>query len=339
MPLIRIISRDNGVGLSRDMRLLADALRADGRCRVELLGFGSNNSRNRLREARLRLGQLWRGRADVQLFVERVYERCLPAGKINLLVPNPEWFLPKWQRLLPRFDGVLCKTFEAQELFQQLGCSSEYVGFTSDDHYLPEVPRERAFFHLAGRSSAKGTKVLVEAWQRNPQWPRLTVVQSAKKARAVDAANIVYHTGYLDEAQLRQLQNAHLFHACPSRAEGFGHYIMEGLGVGAIVLTTDGAPMNELVTTDRGLLIATCGSEPDNLGTRYSVSVEAVEQAVEQALALAPEKLQQLSASARGYFLANDQAFGERLRGAVAQACGIAAQPPREIPALQVRSR
>jgi glycosyltransferase involved in cell wall biosynthesis len=322
MPLIRIISRDNGVGLSRDMLLLADALQQDGHYRVELVGFGSTNLRNRLLEARVGLSRLWRGRADAQIFVERVYERCLGAGKRNLLMPNPEWFLPKWQPLLPQFARVLCKTQQAHDCFQQMGCDSALVGFTSDDRHLPDVVRERAFFHLAGRSSAKGTRAVVEAWRRNPRWPTLTVVQSAKKAQPVAAPNIVFHTEYLDDAALRQLQNAHRFHICPSRAEGFGHYIMEGLSVGAVVLTTDGAPMNELVSEQRGLLIATSGQEPDNLGVRYRVEVEAIEAAVERALALDDAAAERLSEAARRYFLDNHRLFVRRLQNAVAEACG-----------------
>ena len=39
------------------------------------------------------------------------------------------------------------------------------------------------------------------------------------------------------DAELREIQNANLFHLCPSETEGFGHYIVEALSVGAIVLT------------------------------------------------------------------------------------------------------
>jgi glycosyltransferase involved in cell wall biosynthesis len=337
MALIRIISRDNGVGLSRDMRLLAEVLASTDDCRVELLGFGSNNFGNRLREIWLRLSQLWRGQADVQLFVERVYCRCLAAGRSNLLVPNPEWFLAKWLPLLPHFDRVLCKTHEAQQLFAAVGCVSEYIGFSSDDRYQPQVWRQRAFFHLAGRSSAKGTQQLLEAWLRHPEWPQLTVVQSEKKAQPVSAANIVQLTGYVDEVELLRLQNLHQFHMCPSRAEGFGHYIVEGMSVGAVVLTTDGAPMNELVGPDRGLLIEPYGSEPDNLGTRYHVDAVAIERAVEQALSLSAQQLEALSQAARAHFLEQRTLFQQRLRTVIAEACSGAGRKETASPELGVR--
>ena len=52
------------------------------------------------------------------------------------------------------------------------------------------------------------------------------------------AANIDHRIGYLDEAELKRLQNAHVFHLCPSETEGFGHYLVEAMGIGA---GTDGA--------------------------------------------------------------------------------------------------
>jgi glycosyltransferase involved in cell wall biosynthesis len=42
---------------------------------------------------------------------------------------------------------------------------------------------------------------------------------------------------------------------CPSVAEGFGHNIFEGLMHGKPVITTNCAPMNELVTPERGFLV------------------------------------------------------------------------------------
>ena len=135
--------------------------------------------------------RLLAGRIGTQLFLERVYPRCLPLSGHNLLVPNPEWFPPQWLPLLPRFAAVLCKTRHAVDIFDRLGCATRYIGFTSEDRLDTSVPRERAFFHLAGRSQAKGTQVLLEAWRRHPEWPRLTVVQSAKTAQpGPPAANI-----------------------------------------------------------------------------------------------------------------------------------------------------
>nr|WP_235444081.1 glycosyltransferase [Xanthomonas translucens] len=344
MRLIRVISRDNGGGLSRDLQVVAEALRRSGRYRVEVLGFGTVRFANHLRELRLALRSLLRGRADLQIFLERVYPRCLGAGRRNVLVPNPEWFRRKWLRWLPRFQRVLCKTRQAEQLFSAQGPATAFIGFCSDDCYRPEVPRERACLHVAGRSSAKGTAVLLQTWARHPEWPRLTVVQSAKKSRPIEAENIDYLTGYLDQRELRRLQNAHRFHLCPSEVEGFGHYIMEALSVGAVVITTDGAPMNELVSAERGVLIDPVGEHEDNFGVRYRIDTAGIERAMALALALAlaPMQCDALGTAARGFFESRQREFGERLLAVVADLLGDAPPPAALAPAgsgrVQVRS-
>lgn len=239
---------------------------------------------------------------------------CLPLAKRNVLVPNPEWFLPKWLAHLSKFDMVLCKTHHAERIFGRLGCNTRYIGFTSEDRYDPGIARQRTFFHLAGHSSVKGTQVLLDTWRQHPEWPLLTVVQHKADIQSLpSASNIDHRVGHVDDASLRRLQNSHLFHICPSEAEGFGHCLMEGLSVGAVVITTDGEPMNELVTPDRGILIP-----PARLGTRllalcYYVDAQGIEAAVATALALSPAECERIGQTARTFFVRSDRSFRVRL--------------------------
>ncbi len=310
LPQVRLISRENGVGLSRDLDLMAGILA--GQLQVERLGIGGRG-RMRVQELGLWSRRVMHGKVPLQLFSERVYRRCLPLAERNLLLPNPEWFLERWLPLLPRFDAVLCKTRHAERIFRALGSDARYVGFTSPDRMREAVPRERMFLHLAGRSSAKGTQTLLATWQQHPEWPLLVVVQHPKVAVGkVHAANIDHRIAYLGEAALRTLQNRCLFHLCPSETEGFGHYLMEGMSVGAVVLATAGEPMDELVTAQRGIRIPVANSRTDGLARRYLVDAEGISAAVERALALEEEALMQLSSNARAYYLSNDAAFARR---------------------------
>ncbi len=310
-PKLRIISRDNGVGLSRDLKLIAEALDP---LPSQVVGFGGNRSANLLREARLWARRGLQGRTHTQIFSERVYPRCLPLGDRNLLVPNPEWFKPKWHRYLYDFDKVLCKTRHAETIFHRLGCDTHYIGFTSDDRYQPWVPRRRAFFHLAGRSSAKGTGVLLDTWLKHPEWPLLTVVQHPKCAKSlVAAANIDHQIQYMNDGSLQELQNSHMFHLCPSETEGFGHYVMEALSVGAVTITTDAEPMNELVAPERGILIPPVSSCRRRLATYYQVDAGGIENAVEQAMRLSTERFWQISRAARRFYQASNDQFRTRL--------------------------
>jgi glycosyltransferase involved in cell wall biosynthesis len=303
------------VGLKRDMEIVARAL-AGAQIRCESLTFGGTRMLNNLAQARTRLQAATIGRINTQIFLERIYRGVLPAAHRNLLIPNPEWMLDKWLPLLPQFDQVLCKTRNAERVFSQLGCDTRYIGFTSEDRFDAGVRRERAFLHVAGRSTAKGTEAVMRAWLRHPEWPRLTVIQS-RDVPKVTAPNIDHRLDYLDDAQLRQLQNAHTFHLCPSEAEGFGHYLVEALSTSAVVITTDGEPMNELVTPERGILLQPASQRPMALGTRYCVTVEGIEDAVERALALAPDACAAMGAAARGFFLDNDADFPQRLADAL----------------------
>ncbi len=317
MADIRIITRENGVGLSRDLQLVAEVLAGAGH-RVEAFGYGGSQLGNRARELGLWGRRALHGQVDVQIFIERVYHRCLPLARRNLLMPNPEWFLPKWRHYLPRFERVLCKTRHGEEIFRAMGCRTVLAGFTSEDLLDPLVPKQHAFFHLAGRSTAKGTEAVLAAWRQHPEWPQLTVVQHPKVARpgASHAANIAHRIDYLDATQLRRLQNSHRFHLCPSEAEGFGHYLMEGLGVGAVVLATNAAPMNELVTPDRGLLIEPARSVRRGLVDFHPVDVAGIEAAVQRALALGDAECARLGTAARGFFVENDRRFRDGLEAA-----------------------
>ena len=163
----------------------------------------------------------------------------------------------------------------------------------------------------------KGTEVLLATWRQRPEWPRLTVVQHPKVATpGAPCANIDHRIDYLDDAALRRLQNAHRFHLCPSEAEGFGHYLMEAMGIGAVVLATDSAPMNELVTPQRGVLIPVAKTRREGLVDHALVDRSGIEHAVEHALALTSLERIAMGEAARRFFVDNDRAFRERLPAA-----------------------
>lgn len=322
---LRLLTRENGVGLSRDLRLLADGL-AEAGLECERVAFGAGGRSGKWMELGLWADRLKHGRADMQIFIERIYPRCLPLSRRNVLVPNPEWLLDKWRPLLPRFDLVLCKTRHAQRIFEAQGCRTAHIGFTSDDRRDVSVPRERAFFHLAGSSAAKGTETLLAAWRLHPEWPRLTVVQAERHARPGPAAdNIEHHVGYFDDDAVRWWQNRHVFHVCPSEVEGHGHHLVEAMSVGAVVLATDAAPMNEHVTPERGVLIRARPGRRQGLALTHHVTIEAIEQAVGRALCLTGLQRAAMGDAARAHYLSSRRQFHARLRAIAPELAGAAA--------------
>jgi glycosyltransferase involved in cell wall biosynthesis len=327
---INLIARDNGLGLSRDAALLAEALKANG-CLVHLTPLDETDEQRRWRYGRPRraLYSHWRHALarlrkrtdyDVNIMFEHLWPLHLPLARYNVALPNPEWFDARDLRHLRRIDRVWAKTKHAQALFQQFGRKTSLVGFDSDDRYDPDVPRRRRFFHLAGGSRIKGTEQLLALWRKHPEWPELTVVQNPSCAQTIyDDAHIKHRVEYIDAKALRDLQNAHLFHICLSETEGWGHYILEGMSVGAVVITVDAGPMNEHVTADRGVLVAYDRTGSMGQATTYHFSETDMERAVTAVLQMSDAQLHALGARARQWFLRNHATFAQRIGVALAE--------------------
>ena len=322
---VNVIAWDNGLGLSRHLRLLAGALRARGHD-VTMTGLRRGNWRKLGRRVFLGTRNAWnrvlgdRGwaRHDVNILIEHIRPEFLPAARRNVLLPHPEWFLDTDRALLPRIDAVFAQTRHAMPIFETLGARVLYTGFTSEDRRDTSVPRQRAFFHLAGRSQHKGTVRLLQLWRRHPEWPQLTVVQNPKSATpGAPATNIEHRIDYLDDVELLRLQNAHWFHLCPSETEGYGHYLVEAMGLGAVVITTDAAPMNEFITLERGLCVEYARSGRQNLARTHYFDEAAMERTIVQALAMDETTCRRLGTAARGWFEANARAFPDRLSAAL----------------------
>jgi hypothetical protein len=325
MARINLIAWDNGVGLSIDLRLLGERLKQH-RHRVSLSTIRRGKLRKIMRPiltrariaARRATGRQVR-QFDINIFLEHVRAEYLPLAHANLLIPNPEWFNANDRELIPALQGVLAKTRHAEVIFRPQLASTRFIGFTSRDLRDVDVVRRRAFFHLAGRSENKNTEPLLELWRRHPEWPTLTVLQNPRTAKpGPPAANIDHRVDYLDEAELRQLQNEHVFHICPSQTEGFGHYLMEALGIGAVTITLDAAPMNELVAPDHGLLVAAKPVGTQNLSTIYTFDAADMERAIAECIAMPDSRVAELRDAARAFYERNDRRFGEQLGEAIA---------------------
>jgi glycosyltransferase involved in cell wall biosynthesis len=310
-----LIARDNGAGLSRDLPLLADALQRSG-CATHIAGLPH---RGRFAEWLTRVKLAGKPPAfDVNVMLERIRPEFLRAARRNVLVPNPEYFRAQDKAALEAMDAVWVKTHHAERLFQALGATTRYVGFTSTDRLDADVPRRRAFFHGPGRSGNKGTQALLALWRKHPQWPMLTVAWRRKHVQ-IDAlpSNITLIRTHLDDADYRRLQNEHRFHLCPSQTEGFGHYLVEAMSCAAVVVTLDAEPMNELVTPERGVLVAAQAIGTQDLATCYGFAEADMEAAVERCLEMDAATVERMGATARAWYARNHADFPARLREAL----------------------
>lgn len=311
----QLIARDNGAGLSRDLPLLADALQRAG-CSTQITGLPH---RGRFAEWLTRFKLARKPPAfDVNVMLERIRPEFLHAAQRSVLVPNPEYFRPQDKTALPTMDAVWVKTRHAERLFQALGASTRYIGFTSADRFDATVPRQHAFFHGPGRSGNKGTQALLALWCKHPEWPMLTVAWRRKRVEIESLpANVTLIRDHLSDADYRRLQNEHRFHICPSQTEGFGHYLVEAMSCHAVVVTLDAEPMNELVTAERGVLVPSQPIGMQDLATCYGFTEASMEAAIERCLSMDVVAAEQMGDAARAWYERNDAGFPERLNKAL----------------------
>ncbi|MGY3228853.1 glycosyltransferase involved in cell wall biosynthesis [Luteibacter sp. HA06] len=317
---IHLLAWDNQRGLSHDIRVVEDALRELGHeVTISRLGKHRNDGGWKLYLMRLRM-LLGAPRFDIHLSLEHIRPAGFGLAGRHLLIPNPEWLSTRGQRDLARYDGFLTKTHEATRIFESLGLRTMEIGFRSPDRYDADVPRDpRGFLHAAGASKMKGTTRLIDVWKRHPEWPTLTVLRGSRPGAddEGDTSNVRIVREYLPDAEVRRLQNASAFHLCLSRTEGWGHYLVEAMSCAAVVLATDGAPMNQMIDASRGLPVRANEGDAFHLARTWEFDEKALEEAVERAIAMPATERETLGASARRWYLDNEASFASRLGAAL----------------------
>jgi hypothetical protein len=340
--LINIVAWDQGGGIAREVDLLSKALALQG-WRVAYNGRLRRGQPSFVSRVSGRLSRDWfriatrigvaRPPFAANLFIESIAEHFIPLGRVNVLLPHPEWFRESYARLLPQMDWVFALTHHAQPIFESRGARVKYLGFTCPDRGSDGKAWSRPMtaLHIAGASLLKGTEVILDVWSRHPDWPRLHVLRSPLSYDGVPMpwhervcpANVSLVTSRLTAAEVSDLQDSIPIHICTSESEGFGQIIAEAMSAGAVVITTDAPPMNELVGPDRGILVAVDRSEPLRLGTRYFVDVDDLERKIDYAVAMPPQERARFGRAAQEWFRGTDAEFpsklGKCLRAALAE--------------------
>lgn len=288
MMRIQIISKDNGLGLSNDVQILRNALVgiAGNRMAVDFTDWQSP------RKVAARS-------YDVNIFLELINPLMFPQAHKNVFVPNPEWFMASWRPYLRQLDQVWAKTRDCERLFGRIHKGTVFTGWTSIDRYIPNVIKETQIIHVAGGSSAKGTHEVMRAMELLPDLS-LTVVTSRTWADVPPNVTILPRQG---AAELSVLMNSHRIHLCPSSYEGFGHYINEARSCAAVIVTTNAAPMNELVTSSYGLGAAVATTSNQNLAQHKHVSVPSLADCISTISQTPEHLLEHFGARAREAYL------------------------------------
>lgn len=294
---INIVSYRNGVGLDQDIDILARELKLLGH-RVEFVHFNDESKRQK---------------ADFNLFVEVVNENLFQYADQNYLIPNPEWYIFSHQ-IIPKFDKILGKTKESVRIFKAFNPNTELLSFTCDDRFDPTIEKNyKQALHLAGKSTQKNTHEVVKAWQIYPTFPTLVLIKTKNPWEIPsNVPNIKFFGYYLTSSEIKEYQNSSGIHICPSSTEGFGHYIMEAFSCGAVVVTTNGPPMNEFVD-DKRCLVEVSHTSPNYLALNYHISPIALGHTVNQVKNLTEDELKAIGKRNREFYLENDRLFKAKL--------------------------
>jgi len=222
-------------------------------------------------------------KADINLYLENIFPLCYFPAKERWIMVNQEYLFADE---LSSLDVFFCKTRYAKKLLTEKGLGHKvvYLGHTS---LPPSTIRKKdplLCLHLAGQSSLKNTRTLIEVWQEQDGFqdrqPGVRLVITCRGGCYAEIKNLVSNLLLKEDhwedprTQLfiypnlpnnlynEYLETASLF-ICPSSVEGYGHYINEGRSRRALVLSTNFAPMNELVSEEDGILVpmtSTCPS-------------------------------------------------------------------------------
>lgn len=226
-------------------------------------------------------------KADVGIFINQVSDYKLFAySERNWLLCNHEVFMhvvdDSQLNKMRKIDVVLCKTQVGVEWVQQ--CKDKYkftykickTGFTSPfkADYIPIDKKDAGLIvHTAGQHHWKQTAVVLQCWYKyGSELPKLIVtcfqavmdemVEKGWLDREIyDASiagkipNLTLYTKPIPYDELKVIKMKAGCHICISMTEGFGHIINEGRICSGIIITTNAAPMNELVDKTCSVLI------------------------------------------------------------------------------------
>lgn len=260
---------------------------------------------------------------DIAIFCERMIDHpALLKARYRILIPNPEWLDPDSYLLAQACTHVWHKSRFSLERLTPLfpHAKNDYLGFTSRDPGR-QVTEYQSFLHMRGKVFTKrNTASILAYWKSRPLLPDLYLHFYLNKTEDLDYPgwlkdnNVHVRMGWLEREEYLDIASQHGIHLCTSEVEGFGHYINEARAMSSLVITTDAAPMNELVDSSSGILVKPGSTVPMHYGIRYIVNTEDLASAIDTVMTLNRNARSALGAAARQRFLDEGRKFRARAR-------------------------
>ena len=211
-------------------------------------------------------------KAFMNIFIQDVNRKFLNNALFNLVIINHELFFHKGVNKnseIYDIDFVLCKTDIAVRVAKDFKNKYKFkyiiykIGFTSLFPILKIKKNYDEMLHSAGSHHWKQTDTIIKLWLKQPQLPKITITCEKQCYKNIEPIiknrklpnNIKIYTKLISKDKYIKLKNEIGIHIVPSLTEGYGHYINEARMLGSLILTSNYAPMNELVDKNCGILV------------------------------------------------------------------------------------
>lgn len=193
----------------------------------------------------------------------------LNKAKIRMFMINHELFMQKEEdiKVLSELEYVLARNRVGYDWATNiknkynLKYDVKLIKFTSIFKTIDIQKIWNIFLHSAGEHHWKQTDAIIKCWNAHPELPLITITCTEQCYRNIknllnkNTKNILLYNYLLSHDKFVEIKNKIGIHLCPSIVEGFGHYVNEARKVKSFVITSDLAPMNELITSDTGYLV------------------------------------------------------------------------------------
>lgn len=165
--------------------------------------------------------------ADILIHLEVPAYGWAPWGRVNILMVNPEHWVPAWDLYLPKFDVVIVRDKHAEAMFSSKSENVVCIQWGIPPRQLESaVPSKNEFIWVLAGSVNKRAYVstLLDAWK--PSYPNLTITTTAAFDVSGVPDNVTIVNKELNVSE-RQMFNTFKGHICCSQAEGFGYTAAE----------------------------------------------------------------------------------------------------------------
>jgi hypothetical protein len=275
---IRIIVASDQSGLGQDARIIEKlVLKKYKKCKIV---YAKSASKEESKE--MALINIYLEHLDLGLFSMHLGK--FPAHH-RWFIPNQEFFEYNDYELTCYIDAILCKTKSMYTELNSIINTAHYTQFTSETNCKITKGDRNFYMHIGSMHMFKNSVLVLETWLKyfadNPKLTllitknkvvfsdehetMLKILKSFKykkettfKGLKIDTIcykNIYFPTSYIDKDVFNKLIEQVGVFIQPSIAEGFGHTINEGRACKKLVITTNGSPMNELITDESGILV------------------------------------------------------------------------------------